>query len=151
MDHAEKVQALCEISDMVDRMQPCGSRVTCNPPPMDTDEDYLLLIGDKWPAGANLDVIPADEREMELEMHLRANGWEMGGSLPNDMKVEVPSHVKFSSWTKDELNLIITTSEEFFRRHLAATHIAKHLNLLHKRERIMLFQAVLYGNIVEPY
>jgi len=22
----------------------CGSRVTCNPPPIDTDDDYLILI-----------------------------------------------------------------------------------------------------------
>lgn len=79
-----------------------GSRITCDPAPIDTDQDYLA---------------------------------------------QVP--MSFQSFTLGKLNLIITFDPEFYRRFLAATGMAKHLNLLSKDDRVMLFQAVLYGN--EPF
>jgi hypothetical protein len=27
-------------------IEPCGSRVTCNPPPVDTDRDFLVVMPD---------------------------------------------------------------------------------------------------------
>lgn len=149
MDHAEKVMMLVPISEMVDRMVPVGSRVTCNPPPMDTDEDYLLYIGNEYGAvdGQPMMVVKdAKLREFEVEKYLKEAGWEMGGSLPNEVKYDIKDSEKFCSWTLGELNLIITTSDEFFRRFLAATAVAKEFNLMQKKDRIKLFQAVLYGN-----
>lgn len=139
---------LVPISEMVDRMQPVGSRVTCNPAPTDTDEDYLLYVGHEYGVvdGVPMMVVKdADIRLMEVELYLKDSGWEMGGSLPNEMKCEVKPSEKFCSWTLGELNLIITTSDEFFRRFLAATAVAKEFNLMDKGDRIKLFQAVLYG------
>jgi hypothetical protein len=147
MDDSEKAKLLVPISDMVDRMMPCGSRVTCNPPPTDTDEDYLVFV-DAIYEGARL-VKDGFQRLRELEFYLRSNGWEIGGSLPNDLATQVPPETRFCSWTLGELNLIITCSPEFFRRHQAATFLAKKFNLLDKGDRIALFQAILYGNIVE--
>ena len=147
MDQDRKIQLLCPISAMVDRMMPCGSRVTCNPPPTDTDEDYLLFVDAQY-EGRRL-VKDGFQRLHELEFYLRSNGWEMGGSLPNDLATQVPPETRFCSWTLDELNLIITCSPEFFRRHMTASHLAKKFNLLDKGDRIALFQAILYGNIVE--
>ena len=147
MDHAEKVQILVPICEMVDRMQPCGSRVTCNPPPMNTDEDYLVFVDAQY-EGTKL-VKDGFQRLFELEQYLKSSGWEMGGSLPNDMATAIPPEARFCSWTLNELNLIITCSPEFFRRHQTATGLAKRFNLLEKADRIALFQAVLYGNFVE--
>lgn len=137
---------LVPISEMVDRMQPVGSRVTCNPPPIDTDEDYLLYVGHEYGENGLMVVKDSELRLMEVELYLKGSGWEMGGSLPNEMKCEVKPSEKFCSWTLGELNLIITTSDEFFRRFLAATAVAKEFNLMDKGDRIKLFQAVLYGN-----
>ena len=148
MDHAEKTMLLVPISEMVDRMQPVGSRVTCNPAPTDTDEDYLLYLGHEY---GTVDGVPmmvvkdADIRLMEVELYLKGSGWEMGGSIPNEVRYDVNPSEKFCSWTLEELNLIITTSDEFFRRFLAATAVAKEFNLMEKADRIKLFQAVLYG------
>jgi hypothetical protein len=147
MDHAEKVMILCPIAEMVDRMQPVGSRVTCDPAPIDTDEDYLLLVDAVYEGGKLIK--DGFKRLDELEFYLHTHGWKMGGSLPTDMVTQIPPEARFCSWTLDEINLIITCSPEFFRRHLAATALAKRLNLLVKADRIALFQAVLYGNTVD--
>lgn len=144
MDHAEKVMRLVPISEMVDKMQPVGSRVTCNPAPTDTDEDYLLLIPDD---GGDEDA-PAWTKYNNLTFYLHQNGWERGGSLVAG-DVDLPAEARFESYTLGHLNLIVTMSSEFYRRFMAATYVAKRLNLLNKPDRIALFQAVLYGNIVE--
>lgn len=146
MDHAEKVMHLVPISEMVDRMQPCGSRITCNPPPLDTDEDYLLFVDAQYD-GMRL-IKDGVTRMYELESYLKLNGWELGGSLPTDITVTIPEDAQFASWTLGDLNLIITCSPAFYQRHMAATALCKRLNLLEKRDRIAVFQAVLYANTV---
>jgi hypothetical protein len=52
----------------------------------------------------------------------------------------------FNSWRgPNAQNLIVTDDLEWHRRFVAATSIAKRLNLMAKADRIALFQAVLYG------
>lgn len=106
--------------------EPVGSRVTCSPPPMDTDEDHLILI-----AGEDL--------QYALDA-LDAEGYVPGGSYLH------PSEGAFVSLRKGELNLLITSKDTFYRRFVAATTVARRLNLMDKEDRIALFQAVLYGN-----
>jgi hypothetical protein len=105
-------------------LAPVGSRVTCNPPPVDTDEDWLALcIGNTT----------------EL---MRSHGFKQDGSpqfyTGND-------NGGFRSWRRGELNVVTTESNEFFWRFITATDLAKRFNLLAKADRIALFQAVLYG------
>jgi hypothetical protein len=103
---------------------PVGSRVTCNPPPSDTDEDWLVHV-----------------LHVDTEA-LVAAGFKQDGSpqfyAGND-------NGGFRSWRRDELNVITTQSAEFFWRFVTATDLAKRFNLLAKADRIALFQAVLYG------
>jgi len=108
---------------------PVGSRVTCVPPPTDTDEDWLLLLGKENVAWALLD-----------------QGWEHDGSRVDDGLNENGPDGTFHSYSSNGVNVIATASEEFYRRFMAASSIAKRLNLLVKSDRIALFQAVLYGN-----
>lgn len=111
-----------------------GSRVTCDPAPTDTDQDVLVLADlNTW--------------GLQLEPMLVTEGFEKGGSDCGDVAGymgNVP--LSFQSFTFGELNLIVTFDPEFYRRFMAATQVSKSLNLLDKGERIMLFQAVLYGN-----
>lgn len=111
-----------------------GSRVTCYPAPTDTDQDVLVLADlNTW--------------GLHLEPLLVAEGFEKGGSDCGDSAGymgNVP--LSFQSFTFGELNLIITFDPEFYRRFMAATQVSKSLNLLDKGDRVMLFQAVLYGN-----
>ena len=111
------------------RMERVGSRVTCSPPPTDTDIDIIVLC---------------DSVENVAEF-LRAAGFDFDGSLPIDESF-ADSAVRFESFSNGEVNYIVTKSQEFYKRFLAATSVAKRLNLLEKADRIALFQAVLYGN-----
>ena len=116
------ILALCHRVDAV------GSRVTCRPAPIDTDEDYLVFI-----KGERYDVL------MDV---LDGEGWELGGSLGLAQEGNSP----FVSYRLGELNLIVTDDGEFHKKFLVATALAKRLNVLDKEDRKALFQAVLYGN-----
>ena len=115
---------------------PVGSRVTCDPAPTNTDRDWLVLV-DK-------------ENESKLWDYLSTNQWELGGSLPDDENNTLPDD-RFMSFTKGVENIITTNSVVFHRKFLAATSVAKRLNLLDKDDRIALFQALLYSNQDNPW
>lgn len=116
------------------KYQLVGSRVTCDPAPTDTDQDVLVLTDlTMWRA--------------HLEPLLVDGGFEKGGSDCGDSAGYMSGcPLSFQSFTLGELNLIVTFDAEFYRRFLAATGVCKHLNLMPKSDRVMLFQAVLYGN-----
>lgn len=110
-----------------------GSRVTCNPPPVDTDQDVLVLIAPE---------------QGHLFGELLSSGFDIDGSAVRDPSDHLAGDGTFQSFSKGDLNLIITQDPLFAQRFLAATSVAKKLNLLDKADRIDLFQAVLYGNSV---
>lgn len=112
------------------RFERVGSRVTCNPPPTDTDADYIVLV----------------ENHSDFRPHVLGAGFSIGGSRALDVDVPLDHDDRFSSYVRGEINLIVTSDASFFRRFMAATSVAKRLNLMHKPDRIALFQAVLYGN-----
>lgn len=127
MDIMEEFKPLC------DKIEPCGSRITCTPPPTDTDRDFIVLAG-----GLKFEI---------LVTRLHGAGWELGGSdceAAEDQ--DMHQDAKFNSFKKGVDNLIVTQSENFYNRFVAATHVSKRLNLLKKEDRIALFQAVLYAN-----
>ena len=110
-----------------------GSRVTCDPPPDDTDEDWLILCSIRHCHA--------------LLTHLNEDDWDLSISLNGDDDHEQRRQFWSVGKTIDgqDINLIITFDEVFHAKFWAATTIAKHLNLLEKQDRIDLFQAVLYG------
>lgn len=111
-----------------------GSRVTCSPPPRDTDQDVLVLIDG------------TDQGYIKAYDGFRKAGWSLDGSEIVVPEFAQSPHERFNSFSKGEINCIITDSETFFKRFMAATAIATRLNLLDKSDRIALFQAVLYAN-----
>lgn len=108
----------------------CGSRVTCDPPPTDTDLDILILTLDM----------------LTLDRFLIDNDWTLGGSRIVDEVNKISPDDRFSSYTKNEVNLIVTTSFVFMNKFKLATEVSKALNLMRKDDRIVLFQAIVYGN-----
>lgn len=118
------------------RITAVGSRVTCNPPPTDTDQDWLVLVDDK-----DFDKFAKD---------LIAQGWQVGGSLISNDANYLPPNQRFNSFTLGVDNVIATASQEFHDRFLSASATAKHLNLLNKEDRIALFQSVLYAAVCDP-
>jgi hypothetical protein len=121
-----------DIRAIARRFEPVGSRVTCTPPPTDTDEDFLVLID--------------EEKFGELYLNLMADGYELGGSVPLN-EVDVDPDERFSSFTLGTTNLIVTSSEIFFDRFMLATAEATAKNLMVKADRIALFQSILYPKV----
>lgn len=110
----------------------CGSRVTCKPAPSDTDEDYLVELPNS-----------REDTVARIVSRLSEAGYRWEGSHQHYQTAAN----EFMSWRLGTINLIITASADFARRHRAATHVCTRLNLMSKDDRIALFQAVLYGNI----
>ena len=55
-------------------------------------------------------------------------------------------HDRFQSYRLEDTNLIVTIDPNFYERFLAATSVAKRLNIMCRDDRVALFQAVLYAN-----
>lgn len=98
---------------------PVGSRVTCNPPPTDTDEDWLVLDLDKSVAN-----------------WLSESGWEYGGSMQ--------SEDTFASYKIDDVNVICAFTKDEYAHFKLATDVCQKLNVLKKDDRIALFEAIMY-------
>ena len=111
---------------------PVGSRITCDPAPADTDQDWLVFV--------------PPEAFREFVEGLIASDWEPAGSLRMEDDRGWTPGAAFNSFRLGIENLIVTCHEDFHKRFLAASSVAKRLNLLEKADRIALFQAVLYGN-----
>jgi len=122
-DHEAQVMAMGAI-----KCASVGSRVTCNPPPTDTDQDILVLVDELQP----------------FALKACAAGFDLAGSAPVEHWLTTPTTL-FASLTRGELNLICTETADFYNRFMAASSVAKRLNLMQKADRIALFQAVLYG------
>jgi len=112
-----------------------GSRITCNPAPVGTDQDVLLLV-------------PTTKFD-EVYVWATGIGFKLDGSEIEDYLQIAPTDT-FQSLSDGEYNIIVTEDEGFFRKFMAATGVAKKLNLLDKADRVLLFQAVLYANGPEP-
>jgi len=116
------------IEDFATFIIPVGSRVTCNPAPTDTDQDYLVK------SACELD-------QENIEETLHKDGYVFCGNEEYDSFGEDST---FTAWRKGDINYIVTNDEGFFLKFLEATAIAKKYNLLEKQERVDLFQWMLY-------
>jgi len=109
-------------------ISPAGSRVTCSPPPADTDADFLVLI------------LPHDVAGCMARLSMMIWIWE--GSREHYQNQAQDSFMPFR---KGSVNLLVSANAEWGRRHKAATFVCTRLNLMNKDDRVTLFQAVLYG------
>lgn len=119
----------------------CGSRVTNNPAPKDSDHDFLVRVPEaEWKSVTDYLTWAGYTNESDDGQY----------SIP-------PGALSFQSWRyegaigvhKDqvgEVNLLLTIDDEFVKRHRAATGLCKRLNLPVKADRVAVFQAVLYHN-----
>lgn len=121
----ERIEAvISELGELFENF-PTGSRVTCNPPVMNTDRDIIFLVDNNHEKAT--DIITKHQLYRSIE----------GGDY-EDMDLH------FSAWQLHDLNLIICNDQKFFERFRIATKLAKQFNLLKKEDRIALFQSILY-------
>jgi len=108
---------------------PVGSRVTCSPPPTDTDEDFLLLVENMNDAASKL-------IDIGFSAHMTHEQFEEYKALRG------ATGGRFTSLRLGDVNYIVTESAFFFDRFLTATHICKTMNVMDKQQRILIFHAV---------
>lgn len=113
------------VEEYIEKLEPTGSRVICNPPPTDTDEDWMVLLK------PNIS-LKFFQQQMEFE-----------GFDSSNMETYDVDESLFLSLRKEEENLIVTNNEEFYNNMMLATAVAKNLNLLEKKDRITLFNAIV--------
>lgn len=110
-----------DLRECCQRIEPVGSRITCDPIPPDSDEDFLVLTS-----------------QLMAILHVfDSHGFDQDGSRIDGGD--------FKSYSRGDLNIITTTDDVFFQNFMAASSVAKRLNLLDKADRIALFRAVLYA------
>lgn len=101
---------------------PTGSRYICSPAPVDTDEDFVVLL--------------RPNSHKYIESWMSAEGYECNS--------KVYAGSKFWSFKgKDKgtlVNFITTEDSEFYNNFIIATEEAKERNLLKKEDRINLFK-----------
>ena len=68
------------------------------------------------------------------------NGWDVEG----DEDLLLKGEVDFISLRSENKNLIIVKDLEFFNLFVLATNVAKELQLVTRKKRVCLFQAILY-------
>ena len=110
--------------------EPVGSQVICCPPPKNSDIDILVLV----------------------QYAGQISESKAAKALPNWERGTFASFYEETIFTSSRLfiggfdiNLIEMTNPEDYNKFLLATTVAKRFNLLKKEDRIVLFQAILYG------
>lgn len=109
-----------QIADFCQVVVPVGSRVTCNPPPTDTDQDLLCFL--------------TEDDYDDFSKWLETKGWQY--------EDEYRLQGDFMSYRKDHWNIIATCNEDFFDKFIDATKVCKAKNLLDKKDRIAEFDRV---------
>lgn len=91
-------------------------------------------------------VTEASDWDYLVEIHRPFDFAKYGFVAEGEARYEGQEYL-FTSYRHNQINLLVTNDVDFAKRHRAATFIAKHLHLTDKADRIMVFKAVLYGEI----
>lgn len=126
------MKAIADLEGLGCEVTRTGSQEICNPPPVGSDIDYLVWVPSSDLLGYVVNCLSGHGYNWEGDVHYQ----EVGKS-------------SFMSWRNVEMNFIVTANEVFKKRHKAATAICKKLNVMDKADRVAIFQAFLYGNVVE--
>jgi hypothetical protein len=109
-----------------------GSRAICAP--------LLIAPTSDW------DFVAQVSDLKEAADRLIAHGFEASCSMSEDADgVVVTSDTMFVSLKLEALNIIAVVNRDFFEKFGLATRTATRLGLTSKSERVLLFQAILYG------
>lgn len=114
-----------------ERSSETGSRYICEPPVMDTDEDWVLDCSKPG------QMTQADE---VLKKH---------GFFISDLKDDDYDDINenFTAYRLGHLNIVLCNSAKFYNLFVFATELAASMNILEKGNRIKLFQGILYNKI----
>jgi hypothetical protein len=111
-----------EIKDYIEKLpgvlswEFVGSRVTVTPPPMDTDQDVLVLTTD--------DVLVQEKRD---EM-LMVEGWDLTFGYQEETLLDVTAR-------RDDVNLLFVSDMAYYTNFILARDVCHALNVQDKAQR----------------
>lgn len=128
IDHGKILSDLMlELVDIRD-IHPTGSSYTCEPPVLNTDVDFICQVDSLQ------EFVPVAQ---DLK-------WVLGGA-------DYGAYMgPFKAFRSDNINLIVTDHPLFYQQYVTATELAKRFNLLDKKDRIDLFQAIVDKHDYSP-
>ena len=131
-----KLERLPQVSEVT----PAGSYFTCDPPVLDTDIDFAVLVNDFRDMSDFLALGFEDTSLFKSEGADYEDGHEHAMEIKSttDPKYAKESVGSFRTFRMGKFNLIVMTSARY---HLfkASTMIATKLNLLDKEDRVYVF------------
>lgn len=117
---------------------PTGSKVICNPPVLNTDEDWIVLCKDHEFLERLIDQGWGDCRDDNQEPEI--DGLDIFGTVH---RFNPYNEAGFIALRKGDLNLIVTHNVRFFSAFIEATELAKEMELNKKEQRVALFDYIL--------
>ena len=123
------IEDIPDVKGLIHRVAHVGSTYICDPPPIDTDIDNLVLMESQL----------TPEEFKVVEKALIEHGWKKDGAY-----IDIGA---FSSFKKDGFNLIITLDTKFFDQFCEASALCRDLNIMDKAARIAIHDYIINGNI----
>lgn len=116
-----------------------GSSYICNPPVLDTDEDWVLLVHNQAAAKQEL-----------LSLGYTFSAKDKEGYNVSATPDPFQPHNRFDAYRNPDTNenLIVVDNPYSFMQWKTATALAKRLNLTDKDDRIAMFRAVRSSGLV---
>ena len=120
---SEEFEGFVELTAYCHAYEATGSRIICDPPPKEADNDWVLLVP--------LNSFCAFMEEAK----------ELGYEVPESPKGGLYTGETVPLYRYQD-NLIVTTNIKFYESFVAATHLARRLNIRNRENRIALFKAL---------
>ena len=114
-------------------VQRTGSSYTCNPPVLDTDIDFIVLVHDFENCDHNLHPLGYVVSSCATE--------EGRDHYENDENYGLTWY----AFRRGEFNLIVTGDEDWYDNMVAATNVCKRRNVLDKEDRKAIFRFMRDG------
>ena len=110
-----------------------GSSYICNPPVLDTDKDYLILVED-----------------FNKAYYFLQDHWiDCMPSGSNDFaeayRDEKQYGTTWNAFRSGEINIMVSADTEWFLASIMATERCRIMNILDKKQRIRIFRYYKYG------
>lgn len=125
-----------------------GSSIICNPPVLDTDFDFVLLLTEEDYQNGAVDkfeamgfTLPEYSDDKDKDEQYQA---EMA-AIQKHATAGKPLYLQFFTMRRDNVNIIVTCCHTLFKRWWNATVWATTLNLQSKKDRRDFFMLVKYG------
>lgn len=120
-----------------------GSRVTCNPAPTNTDQDYLLFVLPHTYGQFKNAILENGYEDCRIAAQKNTSKpWYERLTVTQSQTYNFELGL-FEAFRKGEDNIILTKDIGYYTKFMDATKLAKQFNLLKKADRVALFNYII--------